>query len=82
VTVVLDKPVESERSEKIRLSLDMTPAMKEVIDDLAAREGITRAELLRRAIALLKTVKDAQQKGESPALIDGEGHVTARIVGI
>jgi hypothetical protein len=79
---VLEKPAGQERAEKIRLSLDMTPAMKDVIDQLAEREGITRAELLRRAIALLKTVKDAEEKGERAALINEEGHVTARLVGI
>jgi len=64
------------------MSLDLTPAMKAIIDDLARQEGATRSEVLRRAIALLKAIKDAQKKGESPVLVDREGNVTARIVGI
>ncbi len=71
-----------ESFERIRMSLDLTPAMKAIIDDLARQEGATRSEVLRRAIALLKAIKDAQQKGESPVLVDREGNVTARIVGI
>jgi hypothetical protein len=53
-----------------------------LIDDLADQEGVSRADLLRRAIALLKAVKDAAKKGLSPALIDEEGNVNARLIGV
>lgn len=68
--------------EKIRLSLDVTPEMKQVIDELTDRTHGTQAQVMRQAIALLKTVKDAEAKGERPALIDEEGHVVARLVGV
>jgi Arc/MetJ-type ribon-helix-helix transcriptional regulator len=77
-----DDEVELETLERIRMSLDLTPAMKAIIDDLARQEGASRSEVLRRAIALLKAIKDAQKKGEQPVLVDREGHVTARLVGI
>jgi predicted transcriptional regulator len=64
------------------MSLDVTPEMKRVIDDLAERGHATQAQVMRQAIALLKTVKDAESKGEKPALIDEEGRVTARLVGV
>jgi hypothetical protein len=73
---------EGSRSGKIRMTLDVTPEMKRVIDDLASREGDTQASVMRRAIALLKTVKEAEKKGESPALIDQNGQITARLVGV
>jgi hypothetical protein len=73
---------EGSRGGKIRMTLDVTPEMKRVIDDLASREGDTQASVMRRAIALLKTIKEAEKKGESPALIDQNGHVTARLVGV
>jgi predicted transcriptional regulator len=75
-------PEERDRAGKIRMSLDVTPEMKEVIDSLARQQHATQAQVMRQAIALLKTVKDAETKGESPALIDKEGHVTARLVGV
>ena len=71
-----------EKPEKARLTLDVTPAMKREIENLAAASGTTQAEVLRLAVALLKTVKDAKAEGETPALIDREGHVTARLVGV
>jgi hypothetical protein len=72
----------TERNGRIRVSLDLTPEMKRVIDELAAKQGATQAMIMRRAIALLKTITEAEEKGERPALIDGEGHVTARLVGV
>ncbi len=64
----------------VRLSLDLTPQMKQVLDDVARATGSTRAQVLRRALALMKVVVDAKQQQESPALIDGSGKVTARLI--
>lgn len=65
---------------KIRLTLDVTKEMKSVIDDLATQAGTTQADVLRRAVALLKAVKEGEREGETPALVKGD-RVTARIVG-
>jgi predicted transcriptional regulator len=65
----------------IRVSLDLTPSMKEVIDELARRSGTSKAVMLRDAIALFKLVKDAQDRGETAILVDKEGNLVARIVG-
>ena len=64
------------------MSLDLTPEMKATVDELARRAGTTRSELLRRAIALMKTVKEAERAGLLPGLIDQEGNVKARLVGV
>ena len=64
------------------MSLDLTPEMKETIDRLAEASGSTRADVLRRAVGLLKVVKEAEAREESPVLIDQEGHVKARLVGV
>ncbi|MGH2354495.1 MAG: ribbon-helix-helix protein, CopG family [Chloroflexota bacterium] len=69
-------------AERVRVSLDVTPEMKEIIDSLAERSGTTQADVLRRAVALFKVVKDAGEKGEAPALVNTDGEVTTKIVGI
>jgi len=56
--------------------------MKAVIDTLADQGGVPKADILRQAIALLRVVKDAEARGESPALIDRQGNVVARLIGI
>jgi hypothetical protein len=65
---------------KIRLSLDVTPKMKKIIEELAEEAGTNQGEILRRAIALLSAVKNAEMRGESAALVKA-GKVTAKLVG-
>lgn len=78
MTITRDRPTK----EKIRVSLDLTPEMKEVIDDLADRDGTSQAVLLRKAIAVLKTLKDAEREGKTPALIDTKSGDVSRLIGI
>lgn len=65
----------------IRMSLDLTPEMKEVVDSLAEAAGTNHSELLRRAISLMKAVKEGERRGETPALVK-DNQIVARIVGI
>jgi|ERR671924_832125 hypothetical protein len=76
-------PVARESTERIRISLDVTPQMKQIIDQLAEQLGTSQADVLRRAVGLLKVIKDAQARGEQPALIDEQSRtLTALIVGV
>ncbi len=68
-------------TQKIRLSLDVTPEMKKVIDGLADSAGTTQAEVLRRAVALLNAVKTAEANGEGTAALAKGDHVVAKLVG-
>ena len=77
-----NESVPEETPGTTRMSLDLTPQMKTVIDNLAASSGRSRAEVLRQAIALFKVVKDAEHKNESAALIDDQGKVVARLINI
>jgi len=75
-------PVIAEKErEKVRVTLDLTQQMKEVLDRLATSDGRTQAEVLRRAIALLSAVKTAEQNGEGvPALVK-DNKIVAKLVG-
>lgn len=66
--------------KKIRLSLDLTPEMKAILEKLAEDRGINQGEAIRRGLALLKAVSDAEKDGEYPALVK-DGKVVARLVG-
>lgn len=74
-------PAPEPTPRKVRLTLDLTPKMKDILDQLATEAGATQAEILRRAIALLWGAKNAERRGESLALIDDAGNVKARLVG-
>jgi hypothetical protein len=66
--------------KKIRLSLDVTEDMYDIIEGLGEAQGISKGEVLRRAIALFKAVKEAEKRGESAALVKGQ-KIAARLVG-
>jgi hypothetical protein len=70
------------QAAKIRLSLDVTPEMKEVLDDLTRSEGTTQADVLRRAVALYAAVKKARLAGEGEPAIAKNGKVVVKLVGI
>lgn len=69
-------------AEKIRLSLDVTPEMKAIIEGLAESSGQSQAEVLRKAVGLLKAAKDAEPRGLDVALVDKEGKLDTRLVGV
>jgi hypothetical protein len=70
-------------AERIRVTLDLTPSMKAVLDHLSEQmDGATSAEVLRRAIALLNIVKDPQAKGQDVALVNPQDdRLVAKLVG-
>ena len=70
------------RSEKTRMTVDLTPELKAALDSLAENAGVSRADILRQAIQLLTTIKEAQDEGLLPALIDRQANVKARLVGV
>ncbi len=62
----------SEKNQKIRVSLDLNREMKEVLDELSDVEGVSQAEILRRAIALFRYAKKGEKKGQSLAMVQDE----------
>jgi hypothetical protein len=64
------------------VKLNANPAMDRELEALAALCGTTIPEAVRRAIGLLKMVKEAEPTGQCPALIDKDGNVVARLTGI
>ena len=67
--------------KKIRLSLDLTPAMKDILEKLAEENGVSQGEVLRFGIALYKAVKDGQKQGEYPAMLkDGKAKDSAAFI--
>ena len=66
--------------KKIRMSLDVTPAMKKIIEDLAAPEGITQGEVFRRAIALLRAAQKAKADGEDLVTVK-DGEIKCKLIG-
>lgn len=49
--------------KKIRLSLLVSPAVDNFLEEVSRSEGITKAEVFRRALALLKAARQQKELG-------------------
>ena len=67
---------------KVRLTVDVSPELNETLDQLAGNAHLTKSEILRRAIALMKVAAQAHEKGQKLALIDKDQQALTEIVGI
>lgn len=60
-------------TEKVRIQLELTPAMSAKLEQLVERTGIsTRAEVLRRAISIFALLLDEEKAGNRIELVEGD----------
>jgi predicted transcriptional regulator len=69
-------------SEKIRLSLDLSPELYRMLEELAEKSGGSKAEVLRRAIALMDVAVDAKKQGKKFGIAEKSEDLTTEIIGI
>ena len=67
---------------KVRLTVDVSPELNETLDQLADNAHLSRSEILRRAIALMKVAAQARENGQKLALIDKDQPALPEIIGI
>lgn len=67
---------------KVRLSLDISPEMNELIAQLAERTGSTKSEVLRKAIVLMEVAVDAKRQGKKFGIAEKDQQLATEIVGI
>ncbi len=69
-------------SEKVRLSLDVSEQLYKEIEHMAEVTGSTKADILRRALALAKVAVDEKQKGHKLGILDKDRKVLTEIIGL
>lgn len=69
-------------SERVLLTLDMTDELNERLNLLAVDAGGSKADVLRKAIALVDVAICARKTGQQLAIVDKEGRVVSKIVGL
>ncbi len=70
-----------------RLTVDLSPEIDARLTRIAQKEGISKAEAMRRAFALLSVADDEKAKGNSLGIVreDPDGHelrALGRVVGL
>ncbi len=69
-------------ANKIRLTLEVTEDVNEILDNLAEMSGTTKSDVLRKAIALIEYAITNKKKGRQLALIDKDEKVVGTVVGL
>jgi uncharacterized protein (DUF1778 family) len=59
-------------NKKKRLNLDLTPEAYDLLQKLAEKSGKNMADVLRTGLKLYDIAQDAEEKGRSLGVVDGE----------
>jgi len=62
----------TEVAELVRLSINLTPTVNAVLKSYASRKGVSVTEAVRRAISILSYIDEAQTRGETINVDDGD----------
>ncbi|MEY1283334.1 hypothetical protein AB7186_25695 [Escherichia coli] len=70
-----------------RMSMNLSPEMEKLIDETAKKEGISKADVVRKAFALLQVSETEKKKGRSLGIITEEQNshemkVVSKIIGL
>ena len=68
--------------EKVRLSLDVSPQLNDVLEDLARRTGRSKSDVLRQAIALIQVASNARSEGKRIGIAEEGDQLSTEIVGL
>ncbi len=68
--------------ERIRLSLDVSPELNNLIEDLARRTDGSKSDVLRRAIALMDVAVQANERGLKVGVADRGETLSTEFVGL
>lgn len=70
-------------SKAVRLSLELSPELNATLEDLAARTGNgTKADVLRKAIAVLEIAIRAKEQGRRFGIAQPDQELATEIIGI
>jgi predicted transcriptional regulator len=71
-----------ENKDKVRLNLEISPEVNEVLEEVAKSIHGTKSDVLRRGLALMKVAVEAQKDGDKLGVSDVSGKLKKEIIGI
>jgi metal-responsive CopG/Arc/MetJ family transcriptional regulator len=69
-------------ADMVRLNLTISDDLAAALDKMAAEGQTSKSDVLRKALTLFEVARDGVTKGSSVALVDADGNVKTRIVGL
>jgi predicted transcriptional regulator len=65
-----------------RMTIDLSDEVDDRLTEIARKSGISKAEAMRRAFALLSVAAEEKDRGNTLAVVDKSYKPVARLVGI
>lgn len=75
-------PSKQVEKEKVRLSLDISPELNSLLEEIASKTGGTKSDVLRKAIALMEVAVDGKRRGLKLGLAEKDQPLATEIVGL
>jgi predicted transcriptional regulator len=76
-------PVRSaSQKDKIRLTLDLSPELNNLLEELASAIGATKSDVLRKSIGLMEVAIDAKRNGKKLGVVEKDQPMVTQIVGL
>ena len=72
----------TQQKEKVRLSLDISAELNELLERLASTTGGTKSDVLRKAIALMEVAVEAKRQGRKFGIAEKDQPLATEIVGL
>jgi predicted DNA-binding protein len=67
--VVIPVPLAQRRAHVAKYTIQMNDRLEEVLDELAEKDGISKAQVIRKSLTLLKLAEDEKEDGYGLALV-------------
>jgi predicted transcriptional regulator len=69
----VSNPIRTKESQVAKYTIKMNDRLDAVLDELASREGISKAQVIRKSLTLLKLAEDQKDQGYALTLVkEGE----------
>jgi hypothetical protein len=65
-----------------RMTVQIPDRADAILEEIAKEKSTTKVEVLRRLLALLDVVHEQKPKGNQLALVDSDGKLVSRLIGI
>lgn len=69
-------------ADKVRLNLQVSSDLNDMIEHIADQTGTNRSEVIRQALALMKVAHEAKEKGKHIGLVSDPDKLDTAIVGL
>lgn len=69
-------------NEKIRLSLQVSQELNQVLEEIAESTGSNRTDVIRQALALMRVAHNAKKEGRHIGLVSDARKLDTEIVGL